>query len=225
MLRAPVARLVSEYHYARSRTSKDEASLSFLQAADGGHRRLYKLLSDPSFDLIQYVEYRFNQSEFGAINNRQAWLLAGRPVDEERVPLDGSMTSADYQRAAYHLTLFDVFGLTERFADSVRLLLHALVQRHVRSSVDGLQKLQSLELNAGGNPHQGAIPRDVQCRIACLNDRDYQLHADAARAFDERVCAQLGQCGSEPTRPFDHYCDCGCMREKVQGQREVCSDG
>lgn len=51
-----------------------------------------------------------------------------------------------FDRAIYRLSAFDFFGVSERFEDSVKLLLHTLVQRHVIDRVDKKTQLMATSL-------------------------------------------------------------------------------
>jgi len=232
MLRAPVARMVSEFAYARSQQRKTDATLQFLGTSDGSHHALFEWLDDDEFTLIDYARWRFNQSNFGAINNRQSWMLAGRPSSEAEVFLNGSMTLRSFKIARYRLSMFDFFGITERFDDSVRLLLHTFVQRRVVESRDVASRLEALrriKVNEGGASDAGPVSRDDECELARLNGFDQVLYRDAAQAFDARMCAELGECA--PTR-FDDYCDCAAIRaasdefeRKPMGWCIICDNG
>ena len=95
MLRSPVDRVISEHQYALRQHPKDANTLQFLQTTDGRHKVLYKLL-ESNMSLADYVSFPFGAGNFGAINNRQVSLLAGRQHRHEAQVCDPH--NMDYPR-------------------------------------------------------------------------------------------------------------------------------
>ena len=82
MLRDPMERVISEHKYALARPSKNKGSLQFLQPAaaaeqsdrdtvveESSFRTLMKALRH-NMTLDEYLEFPFQQGNFGTINNR-----------------------------------------------------------------------------------------------------------------------------------------------------------
>jgi len=213
MLRAPVRRLISEFYYARNSEHKSEEGLQFLTTSDGGHHTLFERLSDDKFTLLDYAKFAFNQSHFGAINNRQAWLLSGRPQDESEVSLHGEMTMHSFERATYRLSAFDYVGVSERFAESVQLLLRTFVQRHVlEHMVSKSEEVDLLFMHTNKEREkvdEDGVSRAEKCELARLNIYDLQLYFNAVRAFDEQLCSTLSlSCHAEAATSVDLFNDC-----------------
>lgn len=210
MLRAPVSRLISEFHYARAKHPKNEATLQFLRQGDAQkQQQLFRLLGEANFSLLDYAHFKFEPAGFGAINNRQTWLLAGHP---QVLGYGHSPWEDQLYTARRRLDVFDAIGLSERFEESVRLLLHVLVQRHVLESdiLAHAAHLGATRINEAWAPTV-ATDTATACALARLNAADATLYHDAATAFSERLCLELGECRastSAPLSPYDGRCGC-----------------
>jgi hypothetical protein len=171
-LRDPVARVLSHYHYHRTRVE------------DVNHQRAKER------DLVTWVR----EVSFGS--NAMTAFLAGTGMwwnaDAELSSPQGSsgtdkksprrVTEADFEAARANLLTFGFVGLTERFEDSLVLMREFL----------GLRSVRPAHENTGGGERPTVTATELEA-IRLANRWDLELYEIAKRLFAAQVEAFGGE--------------------------------
>jgi len=210
MLRSPAERVISEHKYALARPNKNKESLQFLQQQDGGGDSFGQLMKAlrHNMTLTDYVNFPFEQGDYGSIANRQVSLLSGSEHSHERGELQ-------LRYALRNLQLFDFVGLQEDFPASMRLLAHVLTERLGHSDAIDAMATQSADIHvnaaagtavkpaAAGHSHSAELSDEVRKAVAKKNNLDSALYDWAKEDFYRKLCDQLGECDGPPAAAAD----------------------
>jgi len=171
ILRDPVNRLTSEYWYVNE-IIPNGLKPQFVP------RRLYPAFKDGTMTLSNFVKIPEKEIETqccGTVNNRQTMMLAG--VDVETAEMIGEEKLLEL--AKHNLESFDYFGISDRWDESIELLLWTFGQseRHFKANNVTWNRVHP-------HPHPDQEERDL---ILKKNQLDVALINWATNIFNKRV--------------------------------------
>jgi hypothetical protein len=173
-LRDPIDRVVSNYHFLRTKSPLSRYSEAALRAARSMSLREFLLCEDPNVRMVT--------------ENYQTKALAHdvRPDRLDRTVIDGLLETAER-----NLATFDFVGITEYFDDSVCVLSEML----------GVE-ISPRQLNV--NPDRPAAPpSEEELAIArSLNRLDLAVYAKARARFEQLYLSELGKKARTQERGF-----------------------